>query len=211
MGRHSAADEDDGAAPASAPAAALIAPGRHHSATDEREDGVGGTAASRAAPAGAVPAVPVAAGAGRQVRPAPRAAPHPVPSAAQAPAGAPEAAAQAPAEAAPSESAPSETVLSETVLSDAAAPDAVRASQPAREPHGTSADLALLRARPALRAQCAAALLVPVLIYTAVLFALGRTDVYLVWIWIPIVTAGVLVGAFLDAAHKKDRQQADSA
>lgn len=39
-------------------------------------------------------------------------------------------------------------------------------------------------------------------VYTAVLLGLGRTDVYPIWVWIPIVTSGVLVGALLDRAHR---------
>jgi len=67
---------------------------------------------------------------------------------------------------------------------------------------GTHEDLRLLRERPALRARCAAAVIVPFLLYTAVLAVIGRADVYLLWVWIPTVTAGIAVGAFLDAAHR---------
>jgi hypothetical protein len=67
---------------------------------------------------------------------------------------------------------------------------------------GTHGDLRLLRERPALRARCAAAALVPFLLYTAVLIVIGRVDIYLLWVWIPTVSAGIAVGGFLDAAHR---------
>jgi hypothetical protein len=72
---------------------------------------------------------------------------------------------------------------------------------------GTHGDLRLLRERPALRARCAAAAIVPFLLYTAVLAVIGRADIYLLWVWIPTVTAGIAVGGFLDAAHRHDRKQ----
>ena len=67
------------------------------------------------------------------------------------------------------------------------------------------ADLRLLRANPSLRARCAAALVLPFVIYTIVLVVISRVDVYLLWIWIPAIVAGVLFGAQLDAAHKAAR------
>lgn len=76
----------------------------------------------------------------------------------------------------------------------------------AAEPHtGTRGDLHLLRESSALRMRCAAAVLVPFVIYTVVLVAIGRTDVYLIWLWIPTILAGVLIGAFLDFAHRRLR------
>ncbi|MEO8888377.1 MAG: hypothetical protein ABI429_03670, partial [Jatrophihabitantaceae bacterium] len=85
----------------------------------------------------------------------------------------------------------------------------VAASKPAppfgEPPSGTRGDLHLLRQSQALRIRCAAAVLVPFVIFTVVLVAIGRTDVYLIWLWIPTVLAGVLVGAFLDGAHRKAR------
>ena len=74
-----------------------------------------------------------------------------------------------------------------------------------RTESGTHADLTLLREDPAVRARCAAAVIVPFLLYTVVLVVLGRAGVYLVWVWVPIVLAGVSVGAFLDAAHRRAR------
>jgi hypothetical protein len=82
----------------------------------------------------------------------------------------------------------------------------IEAASPPRAESGTHGDLRLLRERPALRARCAAAAIVPFLLYTAVLAAIGRADIYLLWVWIPTVTAGVAVGGFLDVAHRHDRQ-----
>jgi hypothetical protein len=76
-----------------------------------------------------------------------------------------------------------------------------------RTESGTHGDLRLLRERPALRARCAAAAIVPFLLYTAVLAVIGRADLYLLWVWIPTVTAGIAVGGFLDAAHRHDHRQ----
>jgi hypothetical protein len=79
--------------------------------------------------------------------------------------------------------------------------------QPARAPEpeetGTHADLRMLRENRALRARCAAAVVVPFLIYTIVLVVVARVDLYLLWMWIPTVTAGVLVGSFLDLEHRR--------
>lgn len=83
-----------------------------------------------------------------------------------------------------------------------ATPDTRTRPKP-RVESGTHGDLQLLRERPALRARCAAAAIVPFLLYTAVLAVIGRADVYLLWVWIPTVTAGIAVGGFLDAAHRR--------
>lgn len=69
-------------------------------------------------------------------------------------------------------------------------------------PPGSRGDLQLLHTHPRLRASCAGAVVLSFVVYTAVLFGLGRTDVYPIWLWIPIVTSGVLVGALLDRAHR---------
>ena len=84
---------------------------------------------------------------------------------------------------------------------DAAA--AVVAEPTAPRSTGTRADLRMLRDQPALRARCVAAIVVPFLAYALVLLVIGRTDVFLLWIWIPMVAAGVLFGSFLDAAHRR--------
>ena len=79
-------------------------------------------------------------------------------------------------------------------------------AKPVREESGTHGDLRLLRERPALRARCAAAAIVPFLLYTALLAVIGRPEIYLLWVWIPTVTAGIAVGGFLDVAHRHDRK-----
>ena len=40
------------------------------------------------------------------------------------------------------------------------------------------------------------------------LVVISRVDVYVFWIWIPAIFAGVLFGAQLDSAVKHDRKQA---
>jgi hypothetical protein len=77
------------------------------------------------------------------------------------------------------------------------------------DPHTstTRADVNLLRAMPGLRMRALAGLIVPFLIYTLLFVLLGRMDVYLIWLWIPTVVAGVVVGHFLDLAHKRARQK----
>jgi hypothetical protein len=67
----------------------------------------------------------------------------------------------------------------------------------------TAADLALLRERSDVRARVIAAIVVPFVLYTAVLYAASAMHVYFIWVWIPLVTAGVLAGSILDAAHRR--------
>jgi|KBSSwiStaDraftv2_1062776.scaffolds.fasta_scaffold30443_7 hypothetical protein len=74
---------------------------------------------------------------------------------------------------------------------------------PAAPLSSSRSDLRLLRLHPSLRARCLAALIVPFLLYTLVLVIISRTDVYLIWLWIPTVLAGALVGHLLDRAHKR--------
>jgi hypothetical protein len=84
-------------------------------------------------------------------------------------------------------------------------PSVKKPAKDARSESGTHHDLRLLRENPALRARCAAAVIVPFLLFTAALVVVGRVDIYLLWVWIPTVTAGVLVGTFLDAEHRRGR------
>src|SRR6185437_2701376 len=77
-----------------------------------------------------------------------------------------------------------QAALPQAALAQAAAPKAT-----AQVHSGTRGDLHLLRESRSLRARCAAAVLVPFVIFTILLIALGRTDVYLIWIWIPTVLA----------------------
>jgi hypothetical protein len=87
---------------------------------------------------------------------------------------------------------------------EAAAPEPLEeAPQTARGNQSTAADLALLRAHSEVRARVIAALVVPFVLYTAVLFLIGRLGVYLIWVWIPLVGAGVVAGSILDAEHRK--------
>lgn len=67
----------------------------------------------------------------------------------------------------------------------------------------TQADLRLLRANPILRAQCIGAVLLVFAVYSGVMFAIQRTDVYVLWLWIPIVVSCVAFGALLDLAHRR--------
>jgi hypothetical protein len=86
------------------------------------------------------------------------------------------------------------------------------AAQPRAHTSPTHADLHLLRSIPGLRARALAAVVVPFLLYTVLLIILGRTDVYLIWLWVPTIVAGVLVGHFLDLAHKaREKAAATSA
>lgn len=71
-------------------------------------------------------------------------------------------------------------------------------------PRAGHSDLMLLRTHAEVRARVAAAVLVPFVLYVLVLFAVGSFElrVFLIWIWIPLVSAGVLGGYFLDAGHR---------
>jgi hypothetical protein len=49
---------------------------------------------------------------------------------------------------------------------------------------------------------------VPFVLYAAVLLLIGATAVQsLIFIWIPMVSAGVLAGLLLDAAHRRARAE----
>jgi hypothetical protein len=80
--------------------------------------------------------------------------------------------------------------------------EAAPAAAPKRE-HGGRADLRLLRESSSLRARAIAGLVLPFILYTIVLVVISRLDVYLFWIWIPAILAGVLFGAQLDAAARR--------
>lgn len=68
---------------------------------------------------------------------------------------------------------------------------------------GTAADLRLIRRHGDVRNRCIAAIVVPFVVFTVAMFAIGRADDYLFWVWLPTITAGVLVGMILDHAHKR--------
>lgn len=72
----------------------------------------------------------------------------------------------------------------------------------------TKADLRMLRQQPAVRAQVIGAVLASFLVYTLVMIVLGTAS-YVLWLWIPIVASGVLVGLVLDLAHRRAAKRAD--
>lgn len=86
----------------------------------------------------------------------------------------------------------------------------VAETEPLRRRRPPNADLRMLRDNPTLRTRCAAAVVVPFVLYTVALLVIGRTDVYLIWLWIPTVTAGILAGAFLDIAAKREQRADES-
>ncbi len=88
----------------------------------------------------------------------------------------------------------------EPVAAAEPAPDKARAR---KGNEATAADLALLREHSELRARVIAAIVAPFVLYTAVLYLIGAMDVYFIWVWIPLVSAGVLAGSLLDAAHRR--------
>lgn len=98
--------------------------------------------------------------------------------------------------------APTETLLAATGRAD------LDEAAPKKKPRerATAADVALVRQHADVRARVIAAVLVPFAIYTAALAAIGKLDrSYLLWIWIPLISAGLLVGLFLDMGHRKYR------
>jgi len=72
-----------------------------------------------------------------------------------------------------------------------------------RGPSPTARDLALLRTHPDVRNRAIAALIVPFVAYAVVMVVTGRSGDLLVWIWTPLILAGVLVGLMLDLGHKR--------
>lgn len=106
-------------------------------------------------------------------------------------------------EAPPAEPPPPDTAREALPAADAAAVSAEPQRKPARQ-RSTAADVALVREHSDVRARVIAAVLVPFAVYTAAMAAIGKLDrSYLLWIWIPLITAGVLVGLFLDLGYRK--------
>jgi hypothetical protein len=92
----------------------------------------------------------------------------------------------------------------------AAAPAPTPAAAPAgRGNQSTAADLELLRRHSDVRARVIAAVVVPFVLYTAVLYLIGSIGVYLIWVWIPLVTAGVVAGSILDTEHRRRTSTSD--
>ena len=73
----------------------------------------------------------------------------------------------------------------------------------ARGETNTQADLRLLRTSSALRAQCIAAVVAAFALYTLVMAIIGHLSDYAVFIFVPIVVSGVLLGVVLDLAHRR--------
>ena len=73
----------------------------------------------------------------------------------------------------------------------------------------TAADLRLLRSDPSLRNRVMAAVVVPFVLFFGVLAAIGRIDAAAVWIWLPLIAAGLGVGLLLDAGHAKAKSAAE--
>jgi hypothetical protein len=77
-------------------------------------------------------------------------------------------------------------------------------AKPAKGNTSTAADLALIRSHPDVRNRVLGAVLAPFVLFVVVLLILSAKGVqYLLWIWIPLVSAGVLGGLILDRAHKE--------
>jgi hypothetical protein len=107
----------------------------------------------------------------------------------------------------PPEVAPPRTTLLKRAASSAARADA-RAPCTGKGNQSTAADLELLRERSDVRARVIAAGVAPLVIYTAAMFIAGGWDRYFIWVWVPLVTGGVLAGSILDAAHRKRERAA---
>jgi hypothetical protein len=75
---------------------------------------------------------------------------------------------------------------------------------------GTRGDLQLLRESPAVRARCIAAAVVPFALYTIAMIAGGLAHDFAVWVWVPIVVAGICVGLCLDLGYRSARRAAGS-
>ena len=200
MGRHSTPDEgDDEAVEIDSPLALLDlgeVRGRHASAEDGADDDAAGAAedgsdefdqalTQRIAVVDAPPPVPYAES------PAPPAPPVAEPTADKASAKAAKRA--------------QKTAEAERRAELKADQKAARKTQ--RGESDTKADLRMLREQPAVRAQVIGAVIASFLVYTLVLLALGSTDKYLIWLWVPIVACGVLIGLVLDLAHRRARKR----
>lgn len=70
----------------------------------------------------------------------------------------------------------------------------------------TAADLRLLRSDSALRNRVIAAVIVPFVLYTVILLIVGRLDAFAVWVWLPLISAGISGGLLLDRAHAKSKK-----
>jgi hypothetical protein len=82
------------------------------------------------------------------------------------------------------------------------------APRPGKGNQSTAADLELLRTHSAVRARVIAAVVAPFVIYTLAMYLGSSLDVYFIWVWLPLVTAGILAGSILDSAHRKQEKRA---
>jgi hypothetical protein len=106
---------------------------------------------------------------------------------------------------APTQPVPSEAdtaVAEQEVAGPAETPPATRAPKPTPAT-GTRGDLQLLRSDTRLLLWCAGSVVLLFLVYTSVLILIGRTDVYLIWLWVPTVLSGMAIGGLLDRAHRR--------
>jgi hypothetical protein len=219
MGRHSAPTEDDEAdlvAVAVAPSAA--AAGRHARAAEEAEEAEeADDAALEEAQTHQIPLIEAALAA--EADRADTEPTQPLPDVDEVPApefqpatvdsGPPDSVVATPTTAeittggsATAEIAPVDAAVEESPVSPPAVAPA-RNARIGKGNHSTSADLALLREHSEVRNRCIAAVIVPFVLYTAFLLAISSMDVFLIWIWVPTVSAGILAGGFLDAAHRR--------
>ena len=83
------------------------------------------------------------------------------------------------------------------------------APRPGKGNQSTAADLELLRAHSDVRARVIAAVVAPFVIYTLAMYLGGALDVYFIWVWLPLVTAGIVAGSILDAAHRRQGRRRD--
>ena len=69
----------------------------------------------------------------------------------------------------------------------------------------SAADLHLVRSHRGVLAVCAAVVVLPFVVEVVVLLVLGTLTgrSVLVWLWAPLVAAGVLLGVVLDLAHRR--------
>ena len=81
-----------------------------------------------------------------------------------------------------------------------------------RKASGTRADLRLLRTHKAVLVQLVAVVVVAFAVYALVMALLDRTGDFAMWVWIPILASGILIGVVLDLAHRRvDRTAAGDA
>jgi hypothetical protein len=78
----------------------------------------------------------------------------------------------------------------------------------ARGESDSAADLRMLRQHPMVRVQCLAVAMLAFGLYWLVMALLGRTGSFVLWLWVPIVLSGVLIGLVLDLAHRRERRRA---